>query len=130
MSDGLFHELVRLIDEGQRLLQVDDVDAVAVGEDETLHLGIPATGLMPEVGAAVKQLLHGDYGHTYALLMCRLFARHRLKPGPGVCRDAGPGRKSPKGTAAGPPRHAVADPGKAGRGADTRSQPADASCAE
>ena len=71
MGDSLFDELVRLVDEGQRLLQIDDVDAVAVGEDEPLHLGIPATGLMPEVRAAVKQLLHGYYGHAYAFV-CRL----------------------------------------------------------
>jgi hypothetical protein len=71
VGDGLFDEFVRLVDEGQRLLQVDDVDAVAVGENEPLHLGIPATGLMPEVGAAVKQLFHGYYGHGYAFV-CRL----------------------------------------------------------
>ena len=63
VGDGLLDELVRLVDVGQRLLQIDDVDAVAVGEDEPLHLGIPATGLMPEVGAAVQQLLHGYNSH-------------------------------------------------------------------
>src|ERR1700749_3160058 len=68
-GDGLLDELLCLVDEGQRLLQVDDVDAVAVGENEPLHLGIPATGLVPEVGAAVKQLLHGHYGHAYASLV-------------------------------------------------------------
>src|SRR6202012_5407277 len=67
----LFDELVCLVDEGQRLLQIDDVDAVAVGEDEPLHLGVPATGLMPEVCAAVKQLLHGYDGHACAFV-CRL----------------------------------------------------------
>ena len=72
VGDGLLDELVRLVDVGQRLLQVDDVDAVAVGEDEPLHLGIPATGLMPEVGAAVQQLFHGHYGHGLCLFCCRL----------------------------------------------------------
>ena len=73
MGDSLFHELVRLVDVRQRLLQIDDVDAVAVGEDEPLHLGIPATGLMPEVGAAVKQLLHGYNSHGSAMsFSCRL----------------------------------------------------------
>src|SRR6478735_4517466 len=64
VRDRLLDELVRLVDVGQRLLQVDDVDAVAVGEDEPLHLGIPAPGLMPEVGAAVQQLFHGYNSHN------------------------------------------------------------------
>lgn len=64
VGDGLLDELVRLVDVGQRLLQVDDVDAIAVGEDEPLHLGVPTSGLVPEVRAAVKQLLHGYHGHA------------------------------------------------------------------
>ena len=63
MRDGLLDELVGAVDEGQGLLQVDDVDAVALGEDEALHLRVPATGLVPEVDAALEQLLHGDDGH-------------------------------------------------------------------
>ena len=63
MGNGLLDELVGLVDVGQRLLQVDDVDAVAVGEDESLHLRVPATGLMSEVCAAVEQLLHGYDSH-------------------------------------------------------------------
>ena len=51
------------VDVGQRLLQVDDVDAVALGEDESLHLRVPATGLVPEVDAALEQLAHRDDGH-------------------------------------------------------------------
>src|SRR6266536_1551092 len=53
VRDRLPDELVRLVDVGQRLLQVDDVDAVALGEDEPLHLRVPAAGLMSEVDAAV-----------------------------------------------------------------------------
>src|SRR6202034_1681928 len=60
VRDGLPDEVVRSVDEGQRLLQVDDVDAVALGEDEALHLRVPAPGLVPEVHAAFKQLAHGD----------------------------------------------------------------------
>src|SRR4029077_8854669 len=85
MGDGLFDELVRLVDKGERLLQVDDVDAVAVGENEPLHLGIPATGLVPEVGAAVKQLLHGYNSHYRPFLCCRLSPGIGLRPGPGAC---------------------------------------------
>ena len=45
-----------------RLLQVDDVDAVALAEDVVLHLRVPALGLVPEVDAGFEQLLHGDGG--------------------------------------------------------------------
>ena len=63
VRDGLAHELVGAVDVGQRLLQVDDVDAVALGEDVALHLRVPAAGLVPEVHAGLQQLLHGDDGH-------------------------------------------------------------------
>src|SRR5262249_51835036 len=58
--DGLLDELVGAIDEIQGLLEVDDVDAVALGEDEPLHLRVPAPGLMTEMHAALEQLSHGD----------------------------------------------------------------------
>ena len=48
------HELVGAVDVGQRLLQVDDVDAVALGEDVALHLRVPAAGLVPEVHAGIQ----------------------------------------------------------------------------
>src|SRR6185295_7514760 len=63
VRDGLAHELVGPVDVGQRLLQVDDVDAVALGEDVALHLRVPAAGLVPEVHTGVQQMLHGDDGH-------------------------------------------------------------------
>src|SRR6185312_16914106 len=68
VGDGLLDELVGVVDVPERLLQVDDVDAVALGEDEPLHLRVPPTGLMPEVDAAVEQLLHADDGHPSRLL--------------------------------------------------------------
>src|SRR5690606_3915785 len=90
--DGLLHELIGLVDVGQRLLQIDDVDAVAVGEDEPLHLGVPASGLMPEVRAAVKQLLHCYDSHNessglFFVVGCRPASG---EPDPGDCFDAGP----------------------------------------
>ena len=63
MGDGLLDEVVGVVDVRQRLLQVDDVDAIALGHDEALHLGVPATGLVPEVDAALG-LAHGDDGHA------------------------------------------------------------------
>ena len=69
VGDGLLDEVVRAVDERQRLLQVDDVDAVALGEDEALHLGVPAPGLVPEVDAALEELAHRDDGHAVFLLV-------------------------------------------------------------
>src|SRR2546428_387965 len=42
----------------ERLLKVDDVDPVALAEDELLHLRIPALGLMTKVDASLEQFLH------------------------------------------------------------------------
>ena len=53
-------ELGRFLEHLQRLLQVDDVNPVALAEDVFLHLRIPAFGLMPEVNASFEQLLHRD----------------------------------------------------------------------
>jgi hypothetical protein len=35
----------------QSLLKIDDVNSVALGEDETTHLRVPATGLVAEVNS-------------------------------------------------------------------------------
>ena len=70
VRDGLLDEVVRGVDVRQRLLQVDDVDAIALGHDEALHLGVPAAGLVPEVDAALQELAHGDDGHASSLFSC------------------------------------------------------------
>ena len=54
VRDGFLHVFVSAIDVRQRLLKIDDVDAVALGEDEALHLGVPAPGLVPEVDTAFQ----------------------------------------------------------------------------
>jgi hypothetical protein len=70
---GLPDELARPVDEVERLLQVDDVDAVALSENALsenapLHLRVPAPGLVAEVNAALQQLPHGgDRCHTSPL---------------------------------------------------------------
>ena len=46
-----------------RLLQVDDVDAVALGEDVFGHLRVPSSRLVAEVNAGLEKLLHGDNCH-------------------------------------------------------------------
>src|SRR5699024_10335211 len=66
VSDGVLDEGIGAIDILQGLLQVDDVDPVTFGEDETLHLRVPPTGLMPEVDAALEELAHGDDSHCWS----------------------------------------------------------------
>ena len=63
VCNGFLDELISLVNVGQRLLQVDDVDAVTVGEDETTHLRIPATGLVAKVHTSVEELAHGYNCH-------------------------------------------------------------------
>jgi len=58
------HELRRFLEHLERLLQIDDVDSIALSEDVFLHLGIPALGLVPEVNPRFKQLLHGDISQS------------------------------------------------------------------
>jgi hypothetical protein len=48
---------LRELDLAQRLLQIDDVDAVALGEDEPAHLRIPPARLVTEVHTRREQLL-------------------------------------------------------------------------
>ena len=62
-------EVVRLVHLAHRLLQVDDVDAVALREDVTCHLRIPAARLMPEVDTCLQKLLHRNYCHGKYLLL-------------------------------------------------------------
>src|SRR5437660_1488414 len=52
-SYQLFNKFVRLIETRHRLLEINDMDAIAVHENELLHLGVPAPGLMPEMDASL-----------------------------------------------------------------------------
>ena len=63
-------EVVGGLDAGQRLLEVDDVDAVALAEDESLHLRVPTAGLVPEVDTGFEHLSHGDDGHDGYSSLC------------------------------------------------------------
>src|SRR6476646_4328102 len=58
------HEPVGGVDPLQRLLEVDDVDAVALAPDEPTHLGVPTARLVTEVDSGLQQLLHGDDSHA------------------------------------------------------------------
>jgi hypothetical protein len=60
-----------LAEQAHRALQVDDVDPVALAEDETLHLRVPAPGLVAEVDAGLQQVLHAHVdGHVPLLTAC------------------------------------------------------------
>ena len=71
-SGRLAHEIERRPEARQRLVEIEDVDAVALAEQERLHARVPASGLMPEVDARLDQvadvdlgLLEGDGGRGY-----------------------------------------------------------------
>jgi hypothetical protein len=66
-QDHIAHELLRELDLPKRLLQVDDVNAVALGKDEPAHLRVPPTGLVAEVDAGFEQLFEGRGGHGLPL---------------------------------------------------------------
>ena len=68
VGDGVADEAVRGVDAVEGLVQVDDVDPVALAEDETPHLRVPAPGLVAEVDSGLQQLLHGHDGHGRASL--------------------------------------------------------------
>ena len=59
------HKHVRFVDLANGLLQVDDVNTVALSEDVLSHLGVPAAGLMTEVYAGFQQVLHRNDSHGF-----------------------------------------------------------------
>ena len=54
-----------LLQERHRLLQIEDVDAVAHTEDERRHLRVPAAGVMTEMHASFQKLAHGELWHRH-----------------------------------------------------------------
>ena len=59
----LAHGLASGFDLADRLLQVNDVDAVALGEDIGPHFGVPTPGLVPEVGSRFQQIADSEVSH-------------------------------------------------------------------
>ena len=53
----------RLLELTDRLAQIDDVNLVALLEDERLHLRVPTLGLMAKVNAGFQQ-----FGHQFGWL--------------------------------------------------------------
>src|SRR5215467_12000646 len=59
------------------------MDAIAIHKDEWLHLGVPATGLVTEVYAGFKKLLHGnDVRQKQILLRSQLDSMKGLSTSP------------------------------------------------
>src|SRR5208282_3275386 len=56
----ILHEFRRFLEHLQRLLQIDNVDTIALAKDVLLHLRVPPLRLVPEVNASFEQLLHRD----------------------------------------------------------------------
>ena len=69
VGHGLLDEFEGVVDVAQRLLQVDDVDAVALGEDEALHLRVPTTGLVMRQAAAPTEV--GPRGGRVRRMRCQ-----------------------------------------------------------
>ena len=83
----LADELHRLLVHLHRLLEVDDVDLVALAEDVLGHLRVPVAGLVAEVDSGFQHLTHRD-GHAETPF--------RVEPRPAVCdaaRSRGGGRR-------------------------------------
>ena len=58
------HEGVRLLDQVERLLEIDDVDAAPLREDVAAHLGVPAPRLVAEMHSGLQELAHADDGQA------------------------------------------------------------------
>ena len=63
----LAHERVCGFDSGERLLEVDDVNAVALTKDETLHCWVATLGLVSEMDSRLEHLAHTDDCHVILL---------------------------------------------------------------
>ena len=70
VGDHVAYKRVGSLDAHERLVEIDDVDAVALTEDETLHLGVPTTSLVSEVDTGFQHLAHTDNGHDVLLGGC------------------------------------------------------------
>ena len=74
--DGVPDEGIGLFHPRERLLQVDDVDAVAFTKEELLHLRIPAVRLVSKVHASFQQFLDRDHSHAFTSLRGLQSIRH------------------------------------------------------
>jgi len=73
VGDHALDEVRRLRVHRLRLLEVDDVNSVALTEDERSHLRVPEAGLVSEMDTRFQHLSHGHAGHER--LLCGLSLR-------------------------------------------------------
>ena len=75
ITDNVIRDVNRL----HRLLQINDMNTIAFGEDIRLHTRVPLVGPVAEMDAALKQRLHGNNCHLYSF-----FSRPATPTVPGV----------------------------------------------
>ena len=68
-------EVVGRVDAIQRLVEINDVNSVALTEDEAAHFWVPASGLVAEVRTCLNHLTHADESHESLLCGLRLGSR-------------------------------------------------------
>ena len=66
LQDHAAEQLLGLLDLAEGLLEIDDVDARPLGEDEPAHLRVPAAGLVAEMNAGLEQVLQLRLCHAGA----------------------------------------------------------------
>src|SRR5690606_31859639 len=62
--------LLRLSEKLERLLQVNDVDPVALREDVPPHLRVPTAGLVSEMDTRFEQVLELGFRHAFLRSRC------------------------------------------------------------
>src|SRR6476661_1074025 len=77
----LLHELGRVLEHRKRLFQVDDVDLVAMAEDERGHLGVPEAGLVSEMDTGFQHFAHGDCHEIFLRLGLKSAPNHEACKG-------------------------------------------------
>src|SRR5438876_4071395 len=75
-------ELLRVTQQSLGLLQVDDVNPLALAEDEAAHLRVPAPGLVPEVDSRLEQVRDRDLFHTAPFFVSDCARGNRTDPAP------------------------------------------------
>ena len=95
-GDGLPDGIERDVQALDRLGEIDDMDPVALREDERAHLGVPAAGLVAEMDSGLEQLPHGDGRHDGRPPVGWFLRGPSLIPGTG--RSFIVGRHRPVGT--------------------------------
>jgi hypothetical protein len=59
LRDDITDEGTGFIEHDSGLFQVNDMDAIALGEDVVFHPGVPPTRLMAEVSSGFEELFDG-----------------------------------------------------------------------